>query len=111
MTPHDLQFMEVRLDVTLPAFYKTAALDGRLGKLLNADATSVTAITRAFRAGEFGDESWPHHFFAFADNGCGDHFCLDLSKSGMAVLCRDHETLEVNHEADDFDTWLKEYKP
>jgi hypothetical protein len=110
MTSDELEGMEVALEVRLPAFFRTAALEGRLAKLLNADARSAIAITRAFRAGDFGDENWPNHLLAFADNGSGDFFCLDLSTSAKAVLCRDHETLEITHEADDFDAWLEDYE-
>src|SRR5205814_9640236 len=94
--------------VRVPPGYRSAAEAGCLERLLNADPTSVVAINRVLRAGEFGDRDWPHHMFAFADNGGGNHFCLDLSAPATSrVLCRDHETLELVPEADDFERWLE----
>jgi hypothetical protein len=104
----ELDAIERALGVRLPPAYRSAAEAGRLQRLLNADPTSVVAINRAFRAGEFGDRDWPHHIVAFADDGGGNHFCLDLSAPATSrVLCRDHETLELVAEADDFERWLE----
>jgi hypothetical protein len=104
----ELDSIERALDIRLPRAYHSAAEAGRLQRLLNADSTSVIAINRAFREGEFGDRDWPNHMFAFADDGGGNHFCLDLSSPGAShVLCRDHETLELMAEADDFERWLE----
>ena len=108
MKTEELDAIERALSIRLPRAYRSAAEAGRLQRLLNADHTSVVAINRAFRAGEFGDRDWPHHMFAFADDGGGNHFCLDLSvPGGSHVLCRDHETLELVPEADDFERWLE----
>lgn len=106
MNRDELDALESALSVTLPAYYRSAALDGRLDRLLNSDANSITAINRAFRQGDFGDEAWPHHMFAFGDDGGGNMFCLDLSTPNNNVFRRDHETLELIPEAADFDAWL-----
>ena len=108
MNIQDLDKVEKSLDVDLPAYYRKAVTEGRVAGLLNADAQSVTAINIAFRNGEFGDKDWLSHVFAFAfaDNGSGDFYCLDLSAQHSKVLIRDHETFERNQEADDFDEWL-----
>ena len=90
----------------MPAAYRAAATSGRLEELPNSDARSVVAITRAFRNGDFGDREWPASLFAFADDGGGNHFCIDLSSPRSRVVCRDHETLELVPESDDFDEWL-----
>jgi hypothetical protein len=104
----ELDSIERALGIQLPGVYRSAAEAGRLERRLNADATSVIAINLAFRAGEFGDRDWPHDKFAFADDGSGNFFCLDLSSpEGRHVLCRDHETLELAPEADDFERWLE----
>jgi len=102
----DLDKVEKSLGVDLPAYYRKAATEGRLTGLLNADAQSVTAINNAFRNGEFDDEDWPYYILAFADNGYGDFYFLDLSAQNSKVLIRDHETLERDLEADNFDEWL-----
>ena len=108
MKTEELDSIEQALGIRLPSAYRSAAEAGRLQRLLNSDSTSVIAINRAFREGEFDDLDWPHHMFAFADDGGGNHFCLDLSSpEGSRVLRRDHETLELIPEADDFERWLE----
>jgi hypothetical protein len=107
----ELDSLEQSLGISLPHYYRDSATQGRLAGLLNADAQSVAAINNAFRSGEFGDEGWPVHIFAFADNGAGDFYCLDISSPGSEVLFRDHETLEREREADDFDEWLASIEP
>jgi hypothetical protein len=104
----ELDAIERVLGVDLPPAYRAAAVSGRLERLLNADSTSVIAINRALRAGDFSDRNWPHHMFAIADDGSGNLFCLDLSsREPSRVLCRDHETLELLAEAIDFERWLE----
>jgi len=89
----DLDGIEQALGIKLPVAYRAAATEGRLEGLLNSDAGSVVAITHAFRNGDFGDRDWPATLFAFADDGAGNHFCIDLSSPRSRVVCRDHETL------------------
>jgi hypothetical protein len=103
----ELDAIESALGIRLPPAYRAAAEAGHLDRLLNADLASVVAINRALRDGDFGDSDWPHGMFAFADDGGGNHFCLDLSAPRLRVLSRDHETLEVGTEAEDLETWLK----
>ena len=107
MQADDLDAIERELGIRLPTVYRAAAEAGRLAGLLNADRRSVVAINRAFRNGDFGDRDWPPHMFAFADDGGGNSFCLDLSTGRSRVVCRDHETLELVPEADDFEQWLE----
>ena len=106
MTNDDLRMIEDRLRITLPEFYRRAAIDGRLANVLNSDATSVVAINEAYRSGEFGDLDWPNQRLAFGNDGAGDSFCLDLTSDNRRVLSRDHETLEISVLAHDFDPWL-----
>ena len=42
----------------------------------------------------------------FGDDGGGNFFCLDLSSPSTKVLLRYHETLELLHEAGEFEPWL-----
>ena len=106
MRAKELDAIEQALGIKLPSVYRSAAEAGRLNRLLNADGNSLVAINRAFRAGEFGDHDWPHHIFAFADDGGGNYFCLDVSGVGSQVFRRDHETLELVLEAEEFERWL-----
>ncbi len=108
MNQDELDAIAKGLGITLPGFYRSAALAGRLepAGIINTDARSVIAINHALRDGEFGDEDWPKHVFAFGDDGGGNFFCLDLSSPGTKVLLRHHETLELLHEAGEFEPWL-----
>lgn len=106
MTHDELEGLERALGITLPAAYLRAVMAGRLRAFQNADPGSVAAITQAFRAGDFGDPAWPPGLFAFADNGMGDHYCLDASRQDTRVFRRDHETLEIVEEHPDFEAWL-----
>ena len=106
MTESELNSIETALGLSLPEFYRQAAIDGLLTRVLNSNAQSVVAINGAFRNGEFGDTDWPAHLFAFGDDGAGNFYCLDVSGDSEEVLLRDHETLEIAAEADSFLQWI-----
>jgi len=107
MKAADINDLERSLEISVPPCYGDAVSKGLLSGFMNADSQSVTGINTGLRNGDFGDTDWPHNLFAFADDGCGSFYCLDLSLENVPVLIRDHETLELKPAGDRFTDWIR----
>jgi SMI1-KNR4 cell-wall len=109
MTQEEIASIEANLDVVLPQPYKEAALAGRFADPIHDDAKSIIAINFAFRAGDYGDNGWRNNLVAIGHDGGGNYFCLDTDSFDSVVYVRDHETLNVSKEYDNFDAFVAEW--
>jgi len=121
MTLDDVSRIERELGITVPADYRTLITDyppelfqhAADFDLMDASAR-VVAMNRQVRTGQFYGVSWPAHYFAIGENGCGDYYCLDLSRSLSPVIFFDHETRSFVERAQSLQEWwpmvVREYE-
>ena len=83
MTPDDVSQIERELGVTAPSDYRALVTDYPPELFQHAadfdlmdDLARIVAMNREVRAGPFYGVTWPVHYFAIGENGCGDYHCL-----------------------------------
>jgi hypothetical protein len=111
----DVNDIEARLGVTLPAAYRAVMTNYPfVGKdwancQLEKNLEELIVTNLAFRQGEFGGLAWPDSRFTFGHDGAGNSFFLDLATDDPAVYCVDHETHAVTREAADLQAWANQW--
>ena len=121
MTHEDVSQIERELRITVPADYRALVTDYPPALFQHApdfdlmdDPVRVVAMNREVRASSFYGGKWPAQHFAIGENGCGDYYCLDLSRSGSPVIFFDHEVRSFVERAPSLQEWwpmvVKEYE-
>jgi hypothetical protein len=74
------------------------------------DAKLLIELNMEFRRDGFILEPWPENWFTFGDNGCGDHYFLDLHLGSGPVFCKSHEGGGVSEAAADLRTFVNQQR-
>ena len=121
MTHTDVSQIERVLGVTVPIDYRALVTDYPPELFQHAadfelpdDPARVVEINREVRTGPCHGVSWPAHYLAIGENGCGDYHCLDLSRNASPVIVFDHETRSFVERARSLKEWwhmvVREYE-
>lgn len=121
MTHDDVSQIERALGITTPSDYRALVTDYPPELFQHAadfdlmdDPARVVEMNREVRTGPLYGVTWPAHYFAIGENGCGDYYCLDLSRSASPVIFFDHETRSFVERAPSLQEWwpmvVREYE-
>jgi hypothetical protein len=121
MTQDDVSQIERELGITVPSAYRALVTDYPPEWFQHAadfdlmdDPARVVAMNREIRTGPFYGVIWPSGYFAIGENGCGDYYCLDLSRSQSPVVFFDHERRAFVDRAASLQDWwpivVREYE-
>jgi SMI1 / KNR4 family (SUKH-1) len=121
MTKDDVTSIERELRISVPSDYRALVTDyppelfqhAADFDLMDAPAR-VVEMNRQVRTGPFYGVTWPAQYFAIGENGCGDYYCLDLSRSSSPVIFFDHEKRSFVERAPSLQEWwpmvVREYE-
>jgi len=121
MTHNDVLRIERELGITVPGDYQALVTDYPAELFQYAadfdlmdDSERLIAMNRQVRSGPFYGAEWPAHYFAIGEDGCGDYYCLDLTRSSSPVIFFDHETRSFVELARSLQEWwpmvIREYE-
>lgn len=112
MTHDDVSHLERELGITVPADYRALVTNYPPELYQHAadfdlmdDVAGVTAINRELRSVGCWGITWPSHYFAIGEDGCGNYHCLDLMLSRSPVIFFDHETRSFIERAPSLQDW------
>jgi hypothetical protein len=109
MSPAELDHIERDTGKRLPAEYWQLLGQfpneigdwGQDGYLL-LDSSAIIGLNRQIRSRPVYGMDWPDDYFVIGEDGLGDFFCIDLTKSPSPVLF-DHEMSDFTKQADSVD--------
>jgi hypothetical protein len=115
MSPEGIARIEEALEIRVPPDYRELMLAypavlvelGIADFELLCEPEQVIAENRSIRVSRRFDTTWPDAYFLIGEDGCGDFYCLDLSRLNSPVILFDHECQAQFVElADSLEAWL-----
>jgi hypothetical protein len=114
MTADDLDHIERRLGIALPAEYRATMIaypfpaDSSAAELwMPDDPQRVLALNESYRQGPPGPSDWPRHLFLLGDDGGEEAFALDTSAPPYPVVVYELETGRLKPLVGDFRAFLR----
>lgn len=111
MSDDELDTIDGRLGVTMPAQYRQFMLDQRaslpaLKRMVYDESRNVVNQTMHLRMSGLGEDTISSDLVVIGDNGFGDFFFLDLAQEPATVVEYDHERGKFKSVAFSFTSWV-----